>query len=172
MSAPSSTRIAAPPRASPQPRKSDAKPSSSNPASAAFSAIPPSLLASRNDATHPRIRMVDPKTGEEKFFLLPRLRDEEDDEEAEEEAAEAKQMTSQERRAAAAAAMEEDEDQASAPTKGFKCCLPSTTVTGAKCGKFVRTTNALGSHLRMTHGLAKAISTAGDPSELYIECIQ
>lgn len=57
------------------------------------------------------------------------------------------------------------------PAKGYKCCLPSTTTSEATCGKFCRTTNALGSHLRMAHGIAKA-GQSTDSKKYYIECVE
>lgn len=201
LSAPASTRLAAPPRASPQPKKllaaapaGDVRPGSTNPASAAFSAIPPSLIAARHDTAHLRIRIVDPKTGAESFFLLPTLdgpeadQPEQDDADQEEEERDEEEGDGEDEEEPPHPEEEEEEKQPDAkmrseadvavapraPTRGFRCCLPSTSpASTGQCGKFCRTTNALGSHLRMTHGLAKALSQGGhDTTNLYVECVQ
>jgi hypothetical protein len=167
------------PRASPQPKKLSSVPGAAaapvlptSSASAAYSVVPASLIAARNDSTHPRIRIVDPKTGEESYFILPaieggadhqqQLEEEDDDEPEPEPAQDDEPMESADEATKATAG----------PVSGYRCCLPSTRVPGTPCHRFLRTTNALGTHLRMSHGIEKATSSGKNNDDIYVEWVQ
>ena len=60
-----------------------------------------------------------------------------------------------------------------AQTKGYGCSYHRRRRRITKCRKFYRTTQALGSHLRNSHGLQRATTTAsGKNDAMYIECYQ
>jgi len=233
--------------------------------------VPQSLVSRAEDSSHPRIRMVDPRTGAESFFVLPLSEEElkegkeekglansnsnsssssrsrrrkeakEEDEKEEEEEDEQEQDEDdnemevgndedEEAEAEAEAEAEEEEEKveesvsskrkktsaappatgkrrgrppkksaatsASTPTpkssssaiasaatskpsspipffgSGYRCMVPEP-VAGADgrmrpCGKFFKTTNALGSHLHQSHKISKGTSSAR-PSNHYVE---
>ena len=85
-------------------------------ASAAAASIPPSLVSSRQDSSHPRIRMVDSASGQEYFFILPIVGDEvalqamQRGIEADEREAE-KMMAAQQRRQEQETTMEDEQQQ-------------------------------------------------------------